>query len=91
MKIRTFKSEAMVLSQKWAESSLQVGSEVLSQVEFKFLNVLFIREGRMEREIDLNAASAAWQTMLVHCGEEGDELKDKAPCVLVGLRSYLQL
>jgi len=51
----------MVLSWKRVECPLQVGNEILSQVEeFKYLGVLFTSEGRMEREIDgwIGAASA---------------------------------
>ena len=52
MRIRTSKSEAMVLSCKRVECPLQVKSEVLLQVEeFKYLGILFTSEGRMELEI----------------------------------------
>ncbi|GAA6099878.1 uncharacterized protein LOC111191400, partial [Tachysurus ichikawai] len=53
MRISTSKSEAMVLSRKRVACPLQVGGELLSQVEeFKYLGVLFTSEGRMERKID---------------------------------------
>ncbi|GAA6106566.1 receptor-type tyrosine-protein phosphatase F-like, partial [Tachysurus ichikawai] len=53
MRISTSKSEAMVLSRKRVACSLQVGGELLPQVEeFKYLGVSFTSEGRMEREID---------------------------------------
>ena len=66
MKISTSKSEAMVLSRKRVACSLQVGGEILPQVEeFKYLGVLFTSEGRMEREIDrrIGAASAVMRSM----------------------------
>ena len=45
--------EAMVLSCKRVDCSLQVGRESLPQVEeLKYLRVLFTSEGKMEREID---------------------------------------
>ncbi|KAI3359104.1 hypothetical protein L3Q82_002647 [Scortum barcoo] len=61
MRISTSKSEAMVLDRKRVACPLQVGGEVLPQVEeFKYLGVLFTSEGKMEREIDrrIGAASA---------------------------------
>ena len=60
MRISTSKSETMVLSRKRVESSLRVENEILPQVEFKYLGVLFTSEGQMEREIDgrIVAASA---------------------------------
>uniref|UniRef100_A0A3B3QX38 Reverse transcriptase domain-containing protein n=1 Tax=Paramormyrops kingsleyae TaxID=1676925 RepID=A0A3B3QX38_9TELE len=66
MKISTSKSETMVLSWKRVECSLQVGEEVLPQVvEFKYLRVLFMSEGRMEREINrqIGAASAVMRVL----------------------------
>lgn len=66
MKISTSKSEAMVLSRKRVACPLQVGGEILPQVEeFKYLGVLFTSEGRMEREIDrrIGAASAVMRSM----------------------------
>ena len=60
MRISTSKSEAMVLSRKRVECPLQVGGEVLPQVEeFKYLGILFTSEGRMEREIDRRIGAAA--------------------------------
>ncbi|KAI3370525.1 hypothetical protein L3Q82_025286, partial [Scortum barcoo] len=53
MRISTSKSEAMVLDRKRVACPLQVGGEVLPQVEeFKYLRVLFTSEGKIEREID---------------------------------------
>ncbi|MDF4355550.1 hypothetical protein P3445_23995, partial [Vibrio parahaemolyticus] len=66
MRISTSKSEAVVLSQKRVDCPLQVGGEVLPQVEeFKYLGILFTSEGRMEREIDrrIGAASAVMQAL----------------------------
>ena len=56
----------MVLSRKRVPCPLQVGGELLPQVEeFKYLGVLFTSEGRMEREIDrrIGAASAVKRSM----------------------------
>ncbi|TWW64971.1 hypothetical protein D4764_22G0006180 [Takifugu flavidus] len=61
MRISTSKSESMVLARKKVKCLLRVGEEVLPQVEeFKYLEILFTSEGRMEREIDrrIGAASA---------------------------------
>ncbi|KAK3559006.1 hypothetical protein QTP86_000109 [Hemibagrus guttatus] len=56
----TSKSEAMVLNRKKVACTLQVGGEVLPQVEeFKYLGVLFTSEGRMDREIDRRIGAAA--------------------------------
>ena len=66
MTISTSKSEAMVLDRKRVECPLQVGEEVLPQVEeFKYLGVLFASDGTMEREIDrrIGAASAVMRTL----------------------------
>ncbi|KAI3376638.1 hypothetical protein L3Q82_017071 [Scortum barcoo] len=66
MRISTSKSEAMVLDRKRVACPLQVGGEVLPQVEeFKYLGVLFTSEGKIEREIDrrIGAASA-----VMRCG-----------------------
>ncbi|KAK3536886.1 hypothetical protein QTP86_027004 [Hemibagrus guttatus] len=53
MRVSTSKSEAMVLNRKKVACTLQVGGEVLPQVEeFKYLRVLFTSEGRMDHEID---------------------------------------
>ena len=49
----------MVLTWKRVECPLQVGSEVLPQVEeFVYLRVSFMSEGRMEQEIDRRLSSA---------------------------------
>ncbi|KAK3508878.1 hypothetical protein QTP70_012511 [Hemibagrus guttatus] len=66
MRVSTSKSEAMVLDWKKVACTLQVGGEVLPQVEeFKYLGVLFTSEGRMDREIDrwIGAAAAVMQSM----------------------------
>ncbi|KAK3510218.1 hypothetical protein QTP70_030444, partial [Hemibagrus guttatus] len=66
MRVSTSKSEAMVLDWKKVACTLQVGGEVLPQVEeFKYLGVLFTSEGRMDREIDrrICAAAAVMQSM----------------------------
>ncbi|KAK3538287.1 hypothetical protein QTP70_034769 [Hemibagrus guttatus] len=60
MRVSTSKSEAMVLDRKKVACTLQVGGEVLPQVEeFKYLGVLFTSEGRMDREIDRRISAAA--------------------------------
>ncbi|KAK3517255.1 hypothetical protein QTP70_001470 [Hemibagrus guttatus] len=60
MRVSTSKSEAMVLDLKKVACALQVGGEVLPQVEeFKYLGVLFMSEGRMDREIDRRIGAAA--------------------------------
>ncbi|KAK3557561.1 hypothetical protein QTP70_030492 [Hemibagrus guttatus] len=66
MRVSTSKSEAMVLDRKKVACTLQVGGEVLPQVEeFKHLRVLFTSEGRMDREIDrrIGAAAAVMRSM----------------------------
>ncbi|KAK3514742.1 hypothetical protein QTP70_029692 [Hemibagrus guttatus] len=66
MRFSTSKSEAMVLDRKKVACTLQVGGEVLPQVEeFKYLGVLFTSEGRMDREIDrwIGAAAAVMRSM----------------------------
>ncbi|KAK3573216.1 hypothetical protein QTP86_015137, partial [Hemibagrus guttatus] len=66
MRVSTSKSEAMVLDRKKVACTLQVGGEVLPQVEeFKYLGVLFTSEGRMDREIDrrIGAATAVMRSM----------------------------
>ncbi|KAK3548428.1 hypothetical protein QTP70_012986 [Hemibagrus guttatus] len=60
MRVSTSKSEAMVLDRKKVACTLQVGGEVLPQVEeFKYLGVLFTSEGRMDHEIDTRIGAAA--------------------------------
>ncbi|KAI3375382.1 hypothetical protein L3Q82_021871 [Scortum barcoo] len=60
MRISTSKSEAMVLDRKRVACPLQVGGEVLPQVEeFKYLGVLFTSEGKIEREIDRRIGAAS--------------------------------
>ncbi|KAK3561115.1 hypothetical protein QTP86_028310, partial [Hemibagrus guttatus] len=66
MRVSTSKSEVMVLDRKKVACTLQVGGEVLPQVEeFKYLGVLFTSEGRMDRKIDsrLGAAAAVMRSM----------------------------
>ncbi|TWW80238.1 Olfactory receptor-like protein COR2 [Takifugu flavidus] len=66
MRISTSKSESMVLARKKVECLLRVGEEVLPQVEeFKYLGILFMSEGRMEREIDrrIGAASVVMRSL----------------------------
>ncbi|KAK3562387.1 hypothetical protein QTP86_033524 [Hemibagrus guttatus] len=66
MRVSTSKLEAMVLDQKKVARTLQVGGEVLPQVEeFKYLGVLFTSEGRMDREIDrrIGAVAAVMRSM----------------------------
>jgi len=66
MRVSTSKSEAMVLCWKMAECSLRVGSEWLLQVKvFNYLWVLFMSEGKMEREMDrqIGAASSVMRTL----------------------------
>ncbi|KAK3556570.1 hypothetical protein QTP70_010765 [Hemibagrus guttatus] len=60
IRVSTSKSEAMVLDRKKVPCTLQVGGEVLPQVEeFKYLGVLFTSGGRMDREIDRRIGAAA--------------------------------
>ncbi|KAK3512562.1 hypothetical protein QTP70_017239, partial [Hemibagrus guttatus] len=66
MRVSTSKSEAMVLDRKKVVCTLQVGGEVLPQVEeFKYLGILFTSEGRMDHEIDrrIGAAAAVMRSM----------------------------
>ncbi|KAK3508912.1 hypothetical protein QTP70_013723 [Hemibagrus guttatus] len=66
IRVSTSKSEAMVLDRNKVACTLQVGGEVLPQVEeFKYLGVLFTSEGRMDREIDrrIGAAAAVMRSM----------------------------
>ncbi|KAK3532990.1 hypothetical protein QTP70_006197 [Hemibagrus guttatus] len=56
----------MVLDRKKVACTLQVGGEVLPQMEeFKYLGVLFTSEGRMDREIDrwIGAAAAVMRSV----------------------------
>ncbi|KAI3362718.1 hypothetical protein L3Q82_001783 [Scortum barcoo] len=96
MRISTSKSEAMVLDRKRVACPLQVGGEVLPQVEeFKYLGVLFTSEGKIEREIDrrIGAASAVGYAVgvLDRRGEEGAESKGEALDLPVNLRSHPHL
>ena len=52
MKICTSKSEAKALTRKWVNCFLQVGEEILPQVEdFKYLGVLFTSKGKWSRRL----------------------------------------
>ena len=54
----------MVLSQKWIGCLLQVGSEVLLQMEeFKYLRILFTSDGRIEQKSDRQIGAAVMQTL----------------------------
>uniref|UniRef100_A0A8C6KS35 Reverse transcriptase domain-containing protein n=1 Tax=Nothobranchius furzeri TaxID=105023 RepID=A0A8C6KS35_NOTFU len=66
MRISTSKSETMVPNRKRVACQLQVGREVLPQVEeFKYLGVLFTIDGGRDREIDrrIGSASAVMRTL----------------------------
>ena len=53
MRISTSESEVMVLSWKRVDRPIRVGEQLLPQVEeFKYLEVLFTSEGKMERKFD---------------------------------------
>ena len=72
----------MVLCRKTVDCTLQVGSESLPQArEFKYLEVLFKSEGKMEWEMDrrFSAASAVMRALPVpdRCGDEGAESEGK--------------
>ncbi|KAK3549788.1 hypothetical protein QTP86_008027 [Hemibagrus guttatus] len=79
MRVSTSKSEAMVLDRKKVACTLQVGGEVLPQVEeFKYLGVLFTSEGRMDREIDRRTAAAAVMRSMYRSVVGKKELSRKA-------------
>ncbi|KAK3514795.1 hypothetical protein QTP70_032195, partial [Hemibagrus guttatus] len=60
MRVSTSKSEAMVLDREKVACTHQVGGEFLPQVEeFKYLRVLFMSEGRMDRKLDRRICAAA--------------------------------
>ncbi|KAK0132409.1 hypothetical protein N1851_032714 [Merluccius polli] len=66
MRVSTSKSEAMVLYRKMVDCSLRVWSELLPQVkEFKYLRILFMSEGKIEREMDrrIGAVSAVMRAL----------------------------
>ncbi|KAI3362920.1 hypothetical protein L3Q82_011595 [Scortum barcoo] len=98
MRISTSKSEAMVLDRKRVACPLQVGGEVLPQVEeFKYLGVLFTSEGKIEREIDRRIgagvrsyARSVYRTVVV---KEGAESKGEPEALdlPVNLRSHPHL
>ncbi|KAK3515797.1 hypothetical protein QTP70_032936 [Hemibagrus guttatus] len=81
MRVSTSKSEAMVLDRKKVACTLQVGGEVLPQVEdFKYLRVLFTSDGRMDREIDRRIGAAAAVMRSVYWLEiKGSEAPPKLP------------
>ncbi|KAK3517424.1 hypothetical protein QTP70_009918 [Hemibagrus guttatus] len=90
MRVSTSKSEAMVLDRKKVACTLQVGGEVLPQVEeFKYLWVLFTSEGRMDCGLCSDSSNAVY--VPVCCGEEGAEPEDEALDLPVNLRSYSHL
>ncbi|KAI3353184.1 hypothetical protein L3Q82_019738 [Scortum barcoo] len=93
MRISTSKSEAMVLDRKRVACPLQVGGEVLPQVEeFKYLGVLFTSEGKMEREMRLTGGLVQRPRCSYAVGvpdrrgEEGAESKGEALDLPVNLR-----
>ncbi|TWW62379.1 hypothetical protein D4764_04G0010260, partial [Takifugu flavidus] len=73
MRIRTSKSESMVLTRKKVECLLRVGEEVQSQVEeFKYLGILFTSEEGAEPEskaldlpVDLRPSPHLWPSRWV--------------------------
>ncbi|KAK3506456.1 hypothetical protein QTP70_000619 [Hemibagrus guttatus] len=90
MRVSTSKSEAMVLDRKKVACTLQVGGEVLPQVEeFKYLGLLFTSEGRMDREIDrrIGAAAAVMRSMYRSVVVK-KELSRKAKSIYVPTLSY---
>ena len=67
MRIRTSKSEAMVLSRKPVDCLLWVGNVSLPQVkEFKYLWVLFMSEGMMGHEINRRVLAAGAVLHVLH-------------------------
>lgn len=65
MRISTSNSEVLVVAGKRVACALQVGGEVLPQVEkVKYLGVLFTCEGKMECEVDRQLG------VLGRCGKE---------------------
>ena len=77
MRIKTSKSETMVLSQKWWNAS-----EVLSVVE-EFKN------GVRDLQADECSSCSSVDSMLICWGGDRVEPKDKIDCLLVYLCSYL--
>ena len=74
MRIRNWKSEAMVLGRKWMDCLLWVGNEFLPQVkEFKYLVLLFSNEGTMECEIQIwvvgTVLRSSWKKRALLCYE----------------------
>ncbi|KAI3373810.1 hypothetical protein L3Q82_021969 [Scortum barcoo] len=96
MRISTSKSEAMVLDRKRVACPLQVGGEVLPQVEeFKYLGVLFTSEGKIE-SVRLTGGLVQRPQLCGRCtgpscGEEGAESKGEALDLPVNLRSHPHL
>ncbi|KAK3548162.1 hypothetical protein QTP70_004839 [Hemibagrus guttatus] len=94
MRVSTSKSEAMVLNRKKVACTLQVGGELLPQVEeFKYLGVLFTSEGRMDREIDRRIGAAAAVMRSMYRSVVVKELSQKAKLSIYqsNLRSYSHL
>ena len=81
MRISTSKSKAMVLRQKRIDCPLWVGGESLPQLEeFRYLGVLFMSKGKLEREIDrqIGSVSAVMETRTQSMvGEERAEPESK--------------
>lgn len=91
MLINTSKSEAMVLSMKWKDCSFWVLNESLTQVrDFNYLEVLFLSEGTMEREMAQRIGAAGVVLCLLYCTVVMKiELSQKAKLnLLVNLCSY---
>ena len=79
----------MVLDRKKMACSLQVGGELLPQVEeFKYLGVLFMSEGRMEHKIDRRIRTAAAVMQALYWSVV---VKKALNQKLVSLRSYPHL
>jgi len=95
MRISTSKSETMVLSRKRVEWPLQVRNEILPQVEeFKYLGVLFMSEGRTEREIDRQTGVVSAVLPTLHRPDIVKKLAEpegKALDLTVNLYSYPHL
>lgn len=78
---RGWKSAPSVLKRRKVACQLQVGRESLAHVEeLKYFGVLFMREARMEHEIDTDWCnnSSNLVNVPVCCGKKWAEHKDKA-------------
>ncbi|KAI3369505.1 hypothetical protein L3Q82_007720 [Scortum barcoo] len=79
MRISTSKSEAkaMVLDRKRVACPLQVGGEVLPQVEFKYLwGLVHESKGKMERVKQLSVSDAPWDASLGRCSHREDASRE---------------